>query len=142
MNLNKHALATAATFHQFTDPASGELIVETDEAGNKVLDGEGKEKPVGVMVFGPGTKQYRAAQTAITDEAIERKRKKVTAAMINSAGLELIARTTESFVNFDYEGKPASLEVNRLFYGDERFLHFKDQVQEKMGDFGGFLTKQ
>lgn len=128
--MNLAALALVPTlFIQFTHPVTGELVF---------ADGD-TDKPVGVNVFGPGSKEYRAAQSAITNESIAAKRKKVTAELIERNAVELIARTTSEFVNFDYEGKGASLETNRAFYKDERFVHLRDQVQEKLGDYGNFL---
>jgi hypothetical protein len=127
------ALAPSKFVH-FKHPASDELVYR------KAADGEDDpERPVGVRVYGPGSKEYRVAQTALTNEQIQRGRKKITAEMIQRNAVETLARCTYEFVNFDYAGKPAGLEANRAFYADDRFVHFREQIQSEMGDFGGFL---
>lgn len=134
------ALALAATlFVQFRDPRTDEPVFNVFPDDHPDAGAPNPADPVGVRVYGPGSKEYRAAQSAITNEAIERKRKKVTAELIEKNAVELLARVTSEFVGFDYEGKGASLETNRAFYLDPRFVHLRDQVQEKMGDYGNFL---
>lgn len=145
------SLALAATlFVHFKDPRSDEPVYhpqaatfpEGHELAGQANPNAGEpdlERPVGVRIYGPGSKEYRAAQTAITNENIERKRKKVTAELIEKNAVELLARTTYEFVGFDYQGKGASPEVCRAFYLDAQFVHLKEQVQAGMGDYGGFL---
>lgn len=121
-------------FVHFKHPATDEPVYRKDADGN-----DDRERPVGVNVYGPGSKEYRAAQTAITNEAIQRGRKKVTAEMIQRNAVETLARCTYEYVNFDYQGKPAGVENNRAFFADDQYAHFREQVQSEMGDFGGFL---
>ena len=139
-------LATLAlkptTFVHFVNPATDEPIYLALPEGHPKAGEPDLDKPVGVNVYGPGSKEYRAAQTAITQENIDRKRRKVTADLIQKNAVELLARTTYEFVNFQYEGKTAGLEACRAFYLDPRFTHLKEQVQDKQGAFGDFLPTQ
>jgi hypothetical protein len=149
MKLNSLALQPTKFVH-FVNPATGELVYEPQpdvfpeghERAGQANPNAGEpnlDKPVGVRVYGPGSKEYRHAQTTLTNEAIERKRKKVTAELIEQNAVELLARTTYEFVNFDYEGDGATPENNRKFYRDPEYVHFREQVQAEMGDHGGFL---
>lgn len=138
--LEKQALAPSLFVH-FTNPKTGEEVFDVFPEGHPQAGEEDESKPVGVRIYGPGSKEYRAAQTAITNEAIERKRRKVTAELIEKNAVELLARTTSEFVNFDYEGKGASVETCRAFYLDVRYPHLREQVQAAHGDFGSFLQQ-
>lgn len=149
MSLDSLKLAPTLFVH-FTNPRTGDPVylpqAETFPEGHELAGqpnpdaGEDDEtKPVGVNAYGPGSKEYRAAQTAITNESIERKRRKVTAELIEKNGVELIARVTYEFVNFDYKGKGYTVDTARAFYLDPEYVHLKEQVQDKMGDYGNFL---
>ncbi len=126
-------------FIQFTDPRTGEPVYHVHPEGHPEAGQPDLERPVGVRAYGPGSKEHRAAQSAITNETIERKRRKVTAELIQKNAVELLARVTYEFVGFDYHDKPSSLENNRAFYMDDQYAHLLEQVQLKMGDYGGFL---
>lgn len=129
------ALHTGVTFVHFKNPKTDEPVYLPGADGKP-----DESKPVGVNIYGPGTKHYRESQSAITQEAIDRKRRKITAELLSKNAVELVARLTVEYVNFEYNGKGASLDNNRAFYGDEKFEHLRDQVQEKLGDVGGFLA--
>ncbi len=126
-------------FVHFRHPATDEPVYKKFPAGHDKAGEPDLEQPVGVDIYGPGSKEYRAASTAITNEAIERKRRKVTAELIQKNAVELLARCTSRFVNFEYQGKGSTLENNRAFYLDDQYTHLREQVQENMGDYGRFL---
>lgn len=141
--LQKLGLAMAASvFVHFRNDNTGELAYLPDANGNP-----DKTKPVGVKVYGPGSKEYKAAQSAMTQEAIDEKRKKITAAQIETGAVELMARTTAEFVNFDYAGPDSApladdaplVERSRAFYMDPNYVNLRRQVEDKQGDLGGFL---
>lgn len=132
--LKKMALA-ATLFVHFTNPATGEQVF----ADNPETGEPDESKPVGVTIYGPGSREYKKHQSAITQEAIDAKRKKVSAALLESNAVELLARCTSEFRNFDYEGAAASVETNRKFYKDPEYAHLRAQVEDKLGDFGAFL---
>lgn len=144
--LQSLGLAMLATiFVHFKNDATGELAYLKDP----ITGEDDKSKPIGVNIFGPGSKEYKAAQSAITQEAIDAKRKKITAALIEANAVELMARTTANFVNFDYTGPDASplpdtatqADKARAFYRDPMYVNLRDQVSEKQGDTGAFLAK-
>lgn len=142
-------LALAATlFVHFRHPASDEPVFALFPEGHSRAGEPDESKPVGVRIYGPGSKEYRATQTALLNEAIERRKKKVTAEAIESNAVKTLARTTFEFVNFTYkaegdesegEGQGYSPETAQLFYSDRRYVHLREQVQDAQGDHGRFL---
>ena len=134
----------ASILVHFKNDATGEPVYLKDHEGN-----DDKSKPVGVRMFGPGSKEYKAAQSAILQEAIDEKKKKVTAKGIEDTAIELLARTTAEFVGFTYEGSDENplpetathLERARAFYLDPGYTALHEQVKAKQGDLGAFLPK-
>lgn len=144
--LQQLGLAMIATiFVHFRNDATGNLAYLKDP----ITGEDDKSKPIGVNIFGPGSKEYKAAQSAITQEAIDEKRRKITAAQIENGAVELMARTTTDFVNWSYTG-PADgpalpetatmLERARAFYLDPHYVNLRRQVEDKQGDVGNFLA--
>lgn len=127
MDIKSLTAVAAIAFVQFRDPATDQPM--TNAAG----------EPVGVEVYGPGSKQYRAAQSAIATANIKRGRKGLTGETLRENETELLARTTAKFVGFDYDGQAASVDVCRKFYDDVELAHLREQVVEKQGDFGNFI---
>lgn len=131
------AMAVAATlFIQFRDPATDALMFETDENGEFKLDGDGNKLPLGVRVYTPGSKQYRAAEAKIATEGIKRGRKGLTGDTILDNQTRLLALTTTEYVGFDVDGQPASYETNYKLYDDPEYVAVREQVATAQGDLG------
>lgn len=149
MNIKKTvAVLLATAFIHFRDAATNaKLYVANEDKPAGAVDGEdgfardtnGEKLPVGVEVYGPGSTQYRNAQSAIATANIKRGKKGLTGDILRENETELLARTTAKFVNFDYNGAAASYETNIKFYDDLELAHFREQVVEQQGDFGTFL---
>ncbi len=135
----------AAIFVHFKNDATGEPVFLNDPLTGK----PDPSKPVGVRIYGPGSKEYKAAQSAIMQEAIDEKKKKVTAKGIEDTAVELLARTTIEFVGFTYEGSEDNplpenasfLERARAFHLDPEYVNLQEQIKSKQGDLGAFLPK-
>src|SRR3569832_1871519 len=118
-------------FVHFVNPATDEPIYLALPEGHPKAGEPDLDKPVGVNVYGPGSKEYRAAQTAITQENIDRKRRKVPADLNQKNTKKLLARTTYEFVNFQYEGKTTNHKTNQTNNHNPQKTHQKKQVQDK-----------
>lgn len=144
--LQSLGLALLATiFVHFKNDATGDLVYLKDP----ITGEDDKSKPVGVNIVTPGSKEYKRAQSTLMQAAIDAKRKKVTASQIEANAVELLAMTTTSFVNFDYNGPEGAelptgapqIDRSRAFFLDPMYANLRAQVEEKQGDTGAFLAK-
>jgi hypothetical protein len=127
MDITKKGVIASA-FCQFRNPANNMLM--TDDDG----------KAVGVNVFGPGSKEYRAAEAAVATKNIKGGKKSINGDTMRENQTDLLAATTSGFVNFDYKGADGSeLKDRRAFYDDVEMAAFREQVVEFQSDYGNFL---
>lgn len=127
-DINTLAVSPSTSVH-LKHPATGEELFEDAD----------KKKPVKISVYGPGSKEYRAAQSQVTNENLARRRKGVTAESMERSRVEVLARCTSGFENFGYKGQPFSSDVAREMYADPAMVWVRDQVEEALGDLGNFL---
>lgn len=99
--------------------------------------------PTGVKIYGPGSKENKEAQASVTQGNLDRKAKKVTAHLLEQNALDLLTKCTFEVVNFESIEGYEKIEAAgvRAFYEDPGYVHFRDQVQEKMGDFSASAAK-
>lgn len=123
--------AAAETFDvPINDPATGEPVI-----------GEGGQA-CSVTVYGPGTRQYAAAQSAANNKAIKRLRSKgktdTTPEEDEAAKASFLSAITVSFNAFSYKGMPDERETFRALYADRSLGWITDQVNAGAGDWANF----
>lgn len=148
----KNALAammvTAFTFIHFRSPATDAplYVMEdyTDENGQpqtrRAIGNDGQEMPVGVKVYGPGSKPYRRSAEKIQTAGIQRGKKGLTGAALRENATALMSETIFEYVNFDYNGQACSVETNRAMLDDDLYAAVREQIETEQGDLGKFAT--
>jgi hypothetical protein len=150
------AAVAAVAFVHFKNPTDGtRLYVLNEDAAQfgavshedgYARDSNGDKLPIGVKVYGLGSKEYRKAEDAIATARIQAGRKALTGATLREDGTLKLARTTSEFVNFEYNGvrvTPATeldtrVRVAAAFYDDVQFAGLRDQVETEQNDLGNF----
>lgn len=115
-----------------------ELLNGKDEP----IIGEGG-KPASITVYGPGTKQYAAAQAKQSARAIEKLRKKgkiePTAEQSRAETAEFLASCTVSFNNFgDADYPTGGPEMFKAVYANPSIGFIAEQVNKHISDWANF----
>lgn len=138
MSLASMAVASAIFVH-FEHPETKEpLYVKKDQINpdtKQVESVDDLSKPIGVRCYTPGSKAYRKAETDNMTAMVAAKGK-TNGEQIFRTQTDLLAKTVYEYVNFDYNGKGASVENNREFFSDEQYVACREQVIAKQGDLG------
>ncbi len=134
MSLNIKSKAVAETsFLHLKDAQDNLMYTEGDKKSDK--------KPVGVNVYGPGSREYQAAQTKISNRAVSRLRKsgkfEQTSDEKQKEQAQYLAEITHSFVELDYDGLTGR-ELALAVYGDRTIGFIADQVAEHVKDWSNF----
>lgn len=154
-NALRKMAVVAAAFIQFKLPNGDKLFLENDEAekfgGVQHADGfardkDGNRMPVGVRAFGPGSSQYRAAQSAAQTLGLQRGRNKMNGDLLFTQSTDTLSRTVIEYVNFDYNGKrltgtedlPARIALNEQLLVDLEFVGVREQIEAEQGDLANF----
>lgn len=116
---------------ELDDPRTGEPLI-----------GEGG-KPCSVTVYGPGTKQFAAAQTAAANRTVKRLRSKgrntdTTPEEESAARATFLTAITVSFNNFTYGGMEGGPDAFRALYLDPKVGFITDKVNGSAGDWANF----
>lgn len=112
-----------------------------DEDGGMTLVGG---VPMSVTVYGPGSKQFKAAKSAQSNRNMKRARAsggRVETTADEEAGdvAAFLATITVSLNNFNYKGLPSdSRDTFRAMYLDRKMGWITDQVNGQAGDWGRF----
>lgn len=131
MNIESLALKDT-TLLQLRHPVSDELLWEDKE----------QTKPVGINLYGPASKQYRNAISALQNRQLRRGKKNVNAETLREESIGLLVSCSDSGVNLEYNGgKLDSPETFRDFYSDPKFAWAKEQVDNALGDPANFLDQ-
>lgn len=153
------ALVAATCFVHFKNPADGShlyLLNEdkpegaTDGSDGYARDSRGEKYPIGVVIHGPGSIVHRKAEDFNANANIKAGRKHITGATLRADATRLLARCTEMFVNFEYNGqdvteKTTMEERERIasaFYEDTEYVAFREQVLEEQVDLGNFSKRE
>lgn len=116
---------------QLRHPVTDELLY-ADEA---------KKKPVVIVLFGTGSKQYRNAITAMQNRALKRGKKQASAEVMREESIELLVACSDRAINLEYNEAPVDNDAAfRSLYSDPAFGWLKDQVDSGLGDASNFLT--
>ena len=130
MDLRKIAVDETSTLH-LTD-ASDNLLYE------------GKDKPVTVTVYGPGSKAYAKAQAARNNRMMDKLRKKgkaeMTAEQTAIENADFLAACTVSMDNIDYD-KLTGEALFKAVYSDTSIGFIAEQVNKHLSEWSNFLSK-
>lgn len=88
----------------------------------------------GIEFFGPGTREYRAAETAYFSKLkkLDDAKKGNDVEESRKVSREFITRITKRLVGFEFDGGPAAL------YQDDEFQDIFTQANKFVGDRGNF----
>lgn len=88
----------------------------------------------GIEFYGPGTREYRAAETAYFAKLkkLEDTKKGNDVEELRKASREFVTRLTKRLVGFEFDGGPAAL------YQDDEFNDILKQANQFTGDRGNF----
>ena len=96
---------------------------------------------MGVSVYGPGSKEYQAAQTKVSNRNMNRLQKRgkfeQTPEEKQKEQAQFLADITHSFKNVDYDGKTGR-DLALAVYGDTSLGFIADQVADHVKEWGNF----
>lgn len=129
MDIRKLAVEETSTLH-LHDGNDEPIYADGDES-----------KPVRVVLYGPGSKTYKAAESKRNARAMERFRKKNQLKLSPEAEAKeraiFLVACTKSFENLSYD----DLKGDALFeavYTDSTLGFIPQQVETYLGDWGNF----
>lgn len=123
------------------DPTTQQpFLVDVDDGQGGVLP---DKQPMSVTVHGPGTKEYRAAQSVSQTAymaTFHRGRSKETQAQKEAREAKFLSDCTVSFNHFTYDGGDAKAKSTFLAcYLDPEMGWITEKVNTDMGDWAGFM---
>lgn len=125
MDIRKHALTPTGTV-DIHDGADTPLIADNG-------------KPVRVHVYGPGSREYQAAEKRQNDRMIDAMRKKGKSVDTAAYRVDFLVDITKSFDEIDYDDlKGAAL--HKAVYSDPSLRFVADQVYAYVTDHANFTT--
>jgi hypothetical protein len=142
MSLASLAVASAIFVH-LKHPATHQPMYVQKEVANKDTEQpelvDDLDKPIGLRMYTPGSKQYRKAEAAQMSAMVANKGKALTGEQIFANQTELLAQTTYEFVNFDEFG-PCTVENARRLFADEEYVAVREQAIAAQNDLGNAST--
>ena len=133
-SLNIKTLAVAAIAFLHLKDASETLLWTVPTDGSE-------KQPVGINVYGPGSKEYQAAQTKVSNRNMNRLRKHgkydQSPEDKQKEQAQFLADITHSFSNVDYDGKTGR-DLALAVYGDTSLGFIADQVADHIKEWGNF----
>lgn len=130
-----------------------DIVLNHPETGEPFLvkigeedDGKGGVRPVmkpmSVTVYGPGSKEFKAAQAVSQktfNATFHRGKSRETAEQQIARAAAFLSACTVSFNNFTYnKGDPRERETFRACYKDPKRGWITEQVNSEMGDWANF----
>lgn len=129
-----------------------QAVVDTAPIHMKGADGEylysggDTAKPVRIVIYSPGSKQFAAIEARQTNRAVKRMNEnegKVSVAAPEQAATERaedLADITVAFENFTYPpaGDKQGRELFQAFYADTKLGYMAQQVVKAVKDWGNF----
>jgi len=105
-------------------------------------------KPVQIVVYGPGTKQFAAMESRQTTRTLKRMKQNDGEMAVGSPEqtakeqAEDLASITSRFENFDWPVPEGTSDFDKFqsFYLNEKTVHFKTQVKKALGETGNFIA--
>ena len=113
-------------------PTESAFMQLCDIEGNPQFAEDGSAP--GIEFFGPGTREYRAAETSYFSKLkkLDDAKKGNDVEESRKVSREFITRITKRLVGFEFEGGPAAL------YQDDEFQDIFNQANKFIGDRGSF----
>lgn len=122
---------------------TSEITINHPMTGEPFLvDTADGKKPMIVVVHGPGSKAFKAAQ-AVSQKSymatFNRGKSRETPEQQNARAASFLSACTIEFRNFTYNGgDPLNRETFRAMYLDPKAGWLTEQVNEQMGDWANF----
>lgn len=127
----------------------------TPHADGYARDAKGEKMPIGVVIHGAGSAEYRKAEHSANTEQIQAGKKGLNGPNLFDKQTHKLARCTEQFVNFGYALVDGGEEivVNKdtdfntriavagAFYDDLKFAHFREEVVIEQANHANFTKK-
>lgn len=134
-DITSQAVADTASIH--LKNAAGELLY---------ADGDAGEKPVRIVIYGPGSRAYGVVESRQSARALKRMQDndgKITAASAEERVKETaedLAALTVRFENFAYPpaGDAQGAELFEAVYRDQKLGFIARQVTKHLADWGNF----
>ncbi len=109
-------------------------------AGEPLFDGD---KPVRIIVHGPGSRAYSIVETRQTARVLKRMNEndgKMTAATADERRIETAEDLAEVTINFENltNGEKQGKELFEAVYGDPELGYITRQVTKHLADWGNF----
>lgn len=113
----------------------------TNPATSEPLLGEGG-KPCSITVYGPASKQFKAAQAVANAKMVKRIRSKgkveETPEEAAASTASFLASITLKLNNFVFNGQAEGVETFRSMYADPNMGFVTEQVNREAGDWANF----
>lgn len=150
------AAVAALAFVHFKSPIDGaRMFVMNEDAetfnakphdDGYARDAAGNKLAIGVKVYGPGSAEYQRADDAVSSTRIKEGKKGMTGATLRQDATTKLARCTQEFVNFAYNGESVNastdfekrIRVASAFYSDVEFAGLREQIEVEQHDFANF----
>lgn len=132
LNIKTKAVAATSFLHLKDASDSPMFTVPTDGS---------QPQPVGVTIYGPGSKEFQQAQVKVNNRAVSRLQKRGKFEQTVDGKLkeqaEYLADITQSFQHLDYDGLTGR-QLALAVYGDPSIGFIGDQVSEHVKEWGNF----
>lgn len=130
MDIRKQAVTETSTLHL------------RNAADDLMYDDEARTKPVQIVVYGPGSRPFQAAQAAQNGRAMERLRRKgkmqsLSADETAAENTKFLTAITVEFRHIEFDALQGT-ELHRAVYSDPSLGFIGDQVQKHVGDWANF----
>jgi len=117
-------------------------VIHLRSADDELMYTDEKEpKPVEIVLYGPGSKQFNKAQAAQQAKLMDLLRKKGKAQRSAQDAAEdqaeFLAACTKEFRNIEYDGLKGD-ELFKAVYSDLSLGFIPDQVNKYLGDWANF----
>lgn len=134
MDITKQAVSETATIHV------------KDAAGTPLYSGDGHDKPVQIVIYGPGSKAFAAVEARQSSRSLKRMQDndgKIAVATPEERVKETaedLAAITVRFDNLTYPpaGEAQGQELYKALYLDQSLGFITRQVTKFVGDWGNF----
>ncbi|MCZ4341515.1 hypothetical protein O4H52_07880 [Sphingomonadaceae bacterium G21617-S1] len=130
---------------QFTPTDTTFVHLKSPITEEKLYLGKGDAKePVGITFHSPGSEGYEAAETARTDRALVRSKRKIelTAAILRADAAQFLADiTVSSNLAYPDAGDATGEDLYKALYADRRFRWAIEQSNTHLSDLGNSMRK-
>jgi hypothetical protein len=134
MDIKKFAVEPTTRLH--LRDAADNLMYADDADGKPDLS-----KPIAVVLYGPGSKQYAKAQSQQSNRMVDKIKRKGKTDQTPEQRIEeqadFLAGCTESFENLEYDDLQGAA-LAKAVYADASIGFIAEQVGKHLGEWGNF----